>query len=549
MRKNWIGGALLIAAAALPAQQQTSQASSHREAPFIARLPKVDGTDFYMFRSYETGRSEYVTFIANYQPLQHPYGGPNYFTMDPDAIYEIHVDNTSPGDPLLGDGIEDITFQFDFDTALAAGGQGIALDVGPAGNTKSVAIPLGAAGPISTPNAATQNVLENYQIKIIRGDRRTGQSAQITKAGGGQNFEKPVDNIGAKTIANYGAYAAQFVFDIDIPGCTPPAAGPGRVFVGQREEGFAVNLGQIFDLANLSGGPVMCAGGAGSCADVLGAQNQGFNTVNTSNVTSIAIEVPIACLQATGGAPLIGAWTTSSVRQARVINPTGTFEQPSREGGPWVQVSRLGNPLVNEVVIGLRDKDKFNNSEPKDDLANFADYVTNPTLPELVELLFGAAGVEAPNNFPRTDLVEAFVTGIDGGTMAFVNGAAAEYLRLRMDLPASAFDNQYELGAAGCVVPTPTGYMLNIAAPSCDLGGFPNGRRPGDDVVDLALRVAMGVLAGTDNTATGLLPYTDGAGFQGLAVACDPVTRGAGCDSRHFDNAFPYLNTPYPGSP
>src|SRR5689334_17461090 len=162
MRKNWIGGALLIAAAALPAQNL--RASSHREAPFIARMPKVDGTDFYMFKSYEGvaadgtgGRSGYVTFIANYQPLQSPYGGPNYFNMDPDAIYEIHIDNgtsnptTGVGTGATADGIEDITFQFDFDSALANGGTGFTLPVGPAGNTKDVAIPLGAEGPITTP--------------------------------------------------------------------------------------------------------------------------------------------------------------------------------------------------------------------------------------------------------------------------------------------------------------------------------------------------------------------------------------------------------------
>jgi hypothetical protein len=547
MRMNWIGGALLIATAALPAQ--TLRASSHREAPFIARMPKVDGTDFYMFKSYETGRSSYVTFIANYQPLQHPYGGPNYFTMDPDAIYEIHIDNGDAAGGAVADGVEDITFQFDFDVNLANSGAGIALDVGTPGNVKNVAIPLGAAGPISAPDQPTQNVIETYGLKIIRGDRRGGTSAVVTKPGGSATFEKPVDNIGNKTIADYAAYSSQFIFDIDIPGCTPPAGEHGRVFVGQREEGFAVNLGQIFDLVNLTAttgaGTVACVGG--TCANALGSQNQGFNTVGSSNVTSIAIEVPTTCLVANNA--IIGGWTTASVRQARVINPTATFDQPSRDGGPWVQVSRLGNPLVNEVVIGLKDKDRFNNSEPKDDLTNFADYVTNPTLPELLEILYGAIGVQAPNNFPRGDLVEAFVTGLDGGAAILVNGAQSEYLRLNTGLPALPRANQFEYGAAGCVVPNATGYTLDPAAATCDPAGFPNGRRPGDDVVDLALRVAMGVIAGTDNAPVGLAPFSDGAGWGSVGVACDPVARGGSCDSMLFKGVFPYLNEPYAGSP
>jgi hypothetical protein len=553
MRMKWIGGALLIAAAALPAHH--SRASSHREAPFITEMPKVDGTDFYMFRSYEGiaangtgGRSAYVTFIANYIPLQSEYGGPNFFNMDPDAIYEIHIDNGSPADPAMADGIEDITFQFDFDTVLAAGGNGFALDVGPAGNTKSIAIPLVQKGGISstTLTDADQNVLETYTVNVIRGPRRSGTVAAVTKAGGGARFEKPLDNIGNKTIPNYTAYANQFVFDIDIPGCTPPAGETGRVFVGQRDEGFAVNLGQIFDLVNVCaggpGGPVPCDG---SVADVIGAQNQGFNVVRGNNVTSIAIEVPASCLLSAPANTSIGGWTTASVRQARVINPTGTFDQPSREGGPWVQVSRLGNPLVNEVVIGLPDKNKFNNSEPKDDGTNFADYVTHPTLPELLELLFSAAvpSVQAPNNFPRTDLLEAFVTGLPGATE---NGSVAEMVRLNTALPGTPRAGQADYGAALCVVPSATGYTLMPANDGCDLGGFPNGRRPGDDVVDVAIRVAMGYIAGTDNAPAALIPFVDGAGWAG---GTGPDGVGPGGDAATFKAGFPYLNDPNPGSP
>jgi hypothetical protein len=501
---------LLLAAAAVPAQ---THASSHREAPFITENPKVDGTDFYAFNSYEGGRDGYVTLIANYLPLQDAYGGPNYFTLDPDAIYEIHIDND-------GDAQEDLTFQFDFDLALASGGDGLALVVGPAGNQRTVSVPFTNIGPVTAADASAQNVIESYSIKLIRGDRRTGTASDITNAdGGGTRFDKPLDNIGSKSIANYAAYAGAHVYDIDIPGCTAPGGTSARVFVGQRAEGFPVNLGQIFDLVNLDlddGTPQ---------GNPLGAQDQGLNTVAGSNVTSLAIEVPASCLNATDDTTF-GAWTTASVRQARVINPTADFETPSREGGPWVQVSRLGMPLVNEVVIGLSHKDLFNGSEPSGD-GQFIDFVTHPALPEVMEILFGGVGVQAPNNFPRNDLVAAFLTGVTGVN---ATATASEMLRLNTALPAAAPAMQNPLGAAGCFDP---GGVLDTSNTGCDPAGFPNGRRPGDDVTDVALRVAMGYLAPTADAPSGGLPFVDGAFLA-------PTS---------FQSAFPYLNTPRPGAP
>ena len=212
-------------------------ASSHREAPFISGSPKVDGTDFYMFRSYEGvaangsgGRSDYVTLLANYQPLQAPYGGPNYFQLDPNALYEIHVDNN-------GDAVEDVTFQFL---------KSIPLTIGSA----SVPIPLIQAGPVANLNDANLNVNETFEVKVVRGERRKSLGQSVTKtAGGSATFEKPVDNIGTKTIADYPAYAAKHIHNVTIPGC-PAGKDQGKVFVGQRQEGFAVNLGPVFDLVN-----------------------------------------------------------------------------------------------------------------------------------------------------------------------------------------------------------------------------------------------------------------------------------------------------------
>ena len=169
--------AMTVSAAALVASSAT--ASSHREAPGITEQPKVDASDFYMFRSYETGRPDYVTFIANYQPLQAPYGGPNYFTMDPDAIYEIHIDND-------GDAVEDITFQFNFDNELANDGAGIALEIGDA----TVAIPLRTAGQITGAAADPLNEIESYTLTHITGDRRSGKRAAVTGSNG-ETFAKP----------------------------------------------------------------------------------------------------------------------------------------------------------------------------------------------------------------------------------------------------------------------------------------------------------------------------------------------------------------------
>ncbi|NNC97482.1 MAG: DUF4331 domain-containing protein [Gammaproteobacteria bacterium] len=459
----------------------TANASSHREAPFITQAPKVDGTDFYMFNSYEAGRGDFVTLLANYIPLQDAYGGPNYFTMDDDAIYEIHIDNNA-------DAVEDITFQFKFDTVV----KGISLNV----DGVDVAIPLAQAGGVGPDSADTGNlnVTEFYSVNVIRGDRRTGTSDAVSMMNGGATtFTKPVDNIGKKTLPQYMEYANSHIYDVAIPGC-----GMGKVFVGQRKEGFVVNLGETFDLIN---------------TNPLGPANGELNTLADKNVTTLALEVEKSCLTSADNT-IIGAWTTASKRQARILNPSPNKMKKGGaiHGGAYTQVSRLGSPLVNEVVIGLPDKDRFNHSEPKDD-GQFATYVTNPTLPELIEILYPAA--VAPNSFPRNDLVAGFLTGVSGLNQPS-GVVASEMLRLNTAIDAVAAADQEPL-----------------AVLAGDIAGFPNGRRPGDDVVDIALRVVMGVLLPETDAPAGQLPFTDGAYV----------------DANQFDAAFPYLKTPLPGSP
>ena len=227
-------GMLLALAAVVPAE-----ASSHREAPGITGTPRLDGTDFYMFTSYETGRQGYTTLIADYYPLQDPNGGPNYFEMEPNGVYEIHIDN-------VGDGQEHITFQFQFlnsqnDIFLNVGGQPTTIPLVQAGQ-------IGVGGNAADTGAL--NVNESFTVKEIFGNRRTGESLKLTNAADGSDvFTKPVDNIGFKTLPDYAAYAANFVYSVKIPGC----AMPGRLFAGQRKDPFVVSLGGTFDLLNWSG--------------------------------------------------------------------------------------------------------------------------------------------------------------------------------------------------------------------------------------------------------------------------------------------------------
>jgi Domain of unknown function (DUF4331) len=439
---------------------RSALASSHREAPLIAKLPKVDSTDFYLFRSYEPGREGYVTFIANYQPLQDAYGGPNYFLMDGSALYAVHVDNNA-------DAREDMSFYFRFFNKR----KNLSVSV----NGVDVPVPLSNIGPFGDNDAqnANLNIDESYAVVAGRGGANFQLAKNLSRPG--SLFYKPFDNIGTKSIPNYAAYADRHIARIQVPGCP----GEGRVFVGQRKDGFSVNLGEIFDLIN---------------TNPVGPSDGERNTIDDKNVTTIALELPIACV--TGKSPILGAWTSAYLPRH----------------GRFAQVSRLSAPLVNEIIIGLPDKDRFNASEPRFDAA-FARYVTNPSLPILIQALF--PGVQAPTKYPRQDLVAAFLTGVDGLNKP-ANVKPAEMMRLNTS-----------------IAPKPPAAQSNLGVLTGDLAGFPNGRRPGDDVVDIELRVAMGVLLPAADAPSGQLPYTDGATVK----------------ATDFRNRFPYLNTPIAGSP
>ena len=419
---------LLIAlAAALPAG-----ASSHREAPAIALDPQVDATDLYAFVSPD--RPDTVTLIANYVPFEAPYGGPNFYGFAdwPAAEYEIHVDNN-------GDAVEDLTFLFQFKTETANGGTFL-YNTGPIG--------VGPDPKAKNPYTGL-NVYQYYRVYLVKGNAKNGELL-------GEYLPVAPNNVGPKSIKDYASLANAAVRDVK-EGI--------KVFAGPRDDPFFVNLGRTFDLLNVD--PVLPGGrdqDAGKAPDHL----------RNFNVHTIALQVPIPLLMgpssSKSGWPVpvddpsatIGVWTTASRAKMETLKTGGRDVS-----GDWVQVSRLGMPLVNEVVIPRSHKDLFNASAPKDD-AQFLPFVQSS---ELAGIINGLFKVKVPAN-PRNDLVQVFLKGVPKLTE---KGMPCEYLRLNMAVPPSAHPHR-----------------LGLLAGQND--GFPNGRRLGDDVVDIALRVVAGAL-------------------------------------------------------
>lgn len=516
----------VITAALATLLSMGAYASSHREAPFVAAHPTVDGTDVYMFRAYgdtssNANEPDDVVLIANYDPLQDPYGGPNYFSLNQNALYAINIDNQ-------GNALPDISFQFKFTNHY----KGAAVNTGTAAKPDMVPIPLVVGGPVTNATGdnssdASVNAYETYTVTMVTGGGHSGTLLKNPKDGS-TTFMKPLDNIGNKTFPNgYAAYADNFIYsNVSFGSC-----GTGKVFVGQRKDGFIVNLGEVFDLANFN---------------PLGSRDSGENTLAGKNVTSIAMEVPVACLTKdqkpsnTTTDPVLGTWSTAYLRQASVLNPAPRSTNDAQTaGGAWSQVSRLGNPLVNELVIGLPDKDRFNASQPKND-AQFAKYVTNPTLPVLINALFS---VPAPTP-PRNDLVAAFLTGLtlkdSKGNVVFSNSPSnygdpvqpAEELRLNTSFP-----------------PIPASAQNNLGLLACQVTGFPNGRRPADDVVDITLNAAEGAIYPGDPNKLQTCDVSSGTPtVVNSGTVVNDGAEAVATDTHYYQTTFPYLTTPIPGS-
>ena len=449
MRSRVLGIAAIfgVALAVMP-----GRASSHREAPLTALDPMADNTDVYAWVAAD--EPDKVTLIANFIPFQNPDGGPNFYPFDPNVVYEIHIDNN-------GDAVEDITYQWRFTTEV-----------------RNPATFLYNTGPVTTLDSPNLNVRQFYRLVRIDGPRRTGT---VTELSG--RLPVPPPNIGPRSTPNYGG----------IGGGIQQLANNTRVFAGQRDEGFYVDLG-IFDLLGV---------GSGKVED----STAGFN------VSSLAIQVPKSALARSGQMPsgatdpnaIIGVWSTASRFATRTLTPGG-----QTHSGALVQVSRLGNPLVNEAVIDLARKDAFNAIEPTSD-AVALDRVTDPEVPKLLKLIFNVDSPPAPRN----DLVTIFLTGIAGLNQP-ANVRAAEMLRLNMMIPPATASSFSRLGVLGG-----------------DLAGFPNGRRPGDDVLDIVLQAAAG--------ATPLTPAFSRSPNNALGD-------GVNSNDVPFLSSFPYLGIPHAGN-
>jgi hypothetical protein len=451
--------------------------SSHREAPEISKDPVADSTDLYAFVS--PNKPDMVTVLANYIPLEEPAGGPNFYEFGSDVLYEIHIDND-------GDSEEEITYQFRFYTKVR--------------NPESF---LYNSGPITSLDSPNWNRRQFYSVTKVD---KNGHKTVL-----GKNLACPPCNIGPRSTPNYAALAQAAVYQL-------PSGE--KVFAGQRLEGFFVDLGSIFDLGDLR--PFQNLHLIPSAAAV------GVDATKNLNVHSIAIQIPKTSLTRDGSKPtdvndprsVIGVYTSASRQKVRMHHDEGDDNDENRNIGPWMQVSRLGNPLFNEVIVPMGDKDLWNRLEPKAD-SRFVKYTAQPELARLLPVLYpGVFPKLAALTAPRADLVAILLTGIPAGLIPgfqnFTGNKPADLLRLNMAIPPSSNPSQF--GILGG-----------------DLAGFPNGRRVADNVVTIELRAIAGATYPLVNPS-----YTpDGAAAL--------LTDGTGPGNNRYINDFPFLGVPKDG--
>src|SRR5438093_2979771 len=454
--------------------------SSHREAPTISKDPVADNTDLYAF--VDPVDISKVTILSNFIPLEEPAGGPNFFQFGDDVLYEILIDNN-------GDGVEDVTYQFRFKAT-----------------TQNPATFLYNTGPIGSLTDPNWNLRQLYSVTKVVGPRRTGSSTVL-----GSDLPTPPVRIGPRSTPNYATLADAAVSSL----------GSGvKTFAGQRGEGFYVDLGSIFDLGALR--PFQ------NLHLIPMAAVAGVNGTKHLSVHSIALQVPISDLTRDGtstfsgaGDPraAIGVWTAAYRRKA-----LNRDEGDDVQSGPWVQVSRLGNPLFNEVIVPMSKKDQWNSVPPSAD-GDFLQYVQHPELARLLPVLYpGVFPNLAAASGSRDDLVAILLTGIPSGIIAgfqnFTGATTADMLRLNMAIAPSSHPSI--LGLVGG-----------------DAAGFPNGRRVADDVVAIELRAIAGVTYPLVNPA-----FTpDGA----AGVIYDVENPATNTPPVSYLGSFPYLNHPESG--
>jgi Domain of unknown function (DUF4331) len=475
---------VLLATLMVGADGGSVGASSHREAPLISSDPDADNTDLYAFVSPEAPNT--VTMIANYIPFEHPDGGPNYNKFSDDVLYEIHVDN-------VGDARSHVTYQFSFHTT-----------------TISPTTFLYNTGPIRSLTDTNWNVRQTYTMTEVV----TPIVGAPTINPLGSNLVTPPVNIGSKSTPNYDTLASAAIL--------PVAGGTIKVFAGQRDDPFWVDLGSIFDLLSLRGQASPIGYNTGI--------TPGIDALSGFNVHSIAIQVPISRLLSSQNDPVIGVWATASRQK---ICTRGTFNIPTCGGG-FVQISRLGNPLVNEVVLPRALKDAFNSIDPTVDSTLYTPgslLQTSVLTPELQTLLKALYNVPNPGK-PRKDLETVFLTGIPNVNKPTkgTNGSGAgiipsEMLRLNTSLKP---------GTSPC--PATPNYQLGILG--SDACGFPNGRRLADNATYIELLAVGGAAY---SLLTGDTSFTYNTALN--SILTDSVTK----NDKAFGSSFPYLASPHQG--
>ena len=451
----------------------TTLASSHREAPFISTDPAADNTDLYAFVSPDA--PDTVTIIANYIPLEEPAGGPNFHMFDDSVRYEIHVDNT-------GDAKDDITYQFRFKTTIVNGNTFLY-------NTNQI-------GP--GPDYANWNVRQTYSVTRVKGGDDDGSAL-------GKNIPTPPVNVGPRSTPDYEALAAAAVTELK---------GGIKVFAGQVDDPFFVDLGSIFDLGGLRPFNPFHV--------IPLEQEAGVDGVGGYNTHTIAMQIPISQLKGPKGQMIIGIYASASRQKIRILGGDGT----TKHDDSWVQISRLGNPLINEVVIPLAKKDYWNSQAPSKD-KQFEQYYTSPELASLVNFLYPA--LPDTRTTGRADLVAILLTGLDltatpaGVNLNFTGQTQADLLRLNMGIAPTA-----DVGEGD-----PMGVLAG------DLAGFPNGRRLEDDVTDIELRAIADGYGSVVNSLLGSLTPNNSPNNQ--------VGDGVNENDLSFMGTFPYLATPHQG--
>ena len=482
-------------------------ASSHREAPITALDHAADITDFYAFVSYD--HPDRVTFIMNVDPFLEPSNGPNYFPFDPNVLYQIRVDNTH-------DAVSDVTFNIQFQTQIRAP----QLFTGFAGAGNGINAPANSPAPVKPgtpivppaitsldgPGSAGLSLRQTYTVTMVRGTKKI----PLTSVTGASLFAVPT-NIGSRTMPNYEALAMQGIYTVQGD------RGDIRVFAGTVADPFFIDLGAAFDSLNFRAG---AGGGVLTAAqDKDDHLNLAPNAVSGFNVNTIAIEVPIAYLTADGNQhpatdvrATIGAWATTSRPQLTVRRSP----LPDESEGDYYQVQRLGNPLINELIIGTGFKDKWSMSHPAND-AQFASFDLDPTLARIFNAIYGI-NIPPP---PRLDLLPLVTYAPPIAAAGTPAGPIADLLRLNTG-----------------VAPTPLANRSRLGLIAGDGAGFPNGRRLTDDVVDIAARVvAGGVLNPKFNVAPNNLIGDGVAATDVPTQETFPYVHFAysGRDSRHID--------------